>query len=414
MIKALTLVLGMVIASMTVAQEKPAAIERQTASAKTDASPAQAQAAVPAPAKKDESVPNLQAFRSAIQQAVKDRVIAGGTWWVEHEGRNAHGSEGYRIKTPVFEKAGENTLFDLASLTKVVATTPSMMLLIEQGRVKLDAPVREYLQDFTGEGRDHITVRQLMTHTSGLKPSLSQNPPWKGYEAAIKLACETIPAAPPDTIFRYSDINFILLGEIVRRVSGESLDVFAKKHIFVPLRMLDTGFNPDANQMYRIAATENDERQVMLQGIVHDPTSRRMAGVAGHAGLFSTAYDLARYARMILNDGELDGTRVLKLETVKQMCAIYSPTALPDRRALGWDVDTRYSKPRGGFPIGASFGHTGFTGTCIWIDPRSHSFYVFLGSRLHETDRRSDHRSLYEKLGTEAAKAVLKADVIAR
>ena len=359
--------------------------------------------------KPEAPVLDLKNFRAPIQQAVWDRVIAGGTWWVEHEALSSHGSYGFRAKVPEKEKISEDTIFDLASLTKVVATTPSMMILLEQGKVRLDAPVSEYLKEFTGEGRERITVRQLMTHTSGLKPSLSQKPVWSGYDTGIKLACETVPLTAPDAVFRYSDINFILLGEIVHRVSGEKLDTFAKKHVYEPLGMKDTGFNPSADLRPRIAATEKDENGVMLRGAVHDPTSRRMGGVAGHAGLFSTTADLARYVRMILHDGELDGARVMKLETVKQMSATYTPTAMHEKRTLGWDEDTRYSKPRGGFPIGASFGHTGFTGTCLWIDPGSHSFYVFLSSRLHETDKHSDHRKLYEVLGTEAAKVVLPA-----
>lgn len=350
----------------------------------------------------------LANVRKVIHQAVWDRVISGAAWWVEQDGTSSHGSYGFRVKVPEKEKVSEDTIFDLASLTKVVATTPSIMLLIEQGRVKLDAPVRDYLPEFTGQGREAVTVRQLLTHTSGLKPSLAREPVWSGYETGIKLACETVPVAAADAAFRYSDINFILLGEIVRRVSGESLEVFTRRTIFGPLGMKDTGFRPDVGLVSRIAATEKDEQGVMLRGVVHDPTCRRMGGVAGHAGVFSTAADVARYARMILHDGELDGVRVLKLETVKQMTAVHTPSTLPDKRALGWDVDTRYSKPRGGFPVGASFGHTGFTGTCLWLDPGSRSFYVFLSSRLHETDRDSDHRKLYERLGVEVAKAVLK------
>lgn len=372
----------------------------QGAIAPTTATPEKSSAEKPAP--------ELKGFRAAIQQAVWDRVTSGATWWVEHEGQAAHGCYGYRIKIPEKERISEDTIFDLASLTKVVATTPCMMLLIEQGRVKLDAPVHEYLPEFTGQGRELITVRQLMTHTSGMKPDLSMKPVWSGHDTAIKMICETAPDNVPDKKFRYSDINFILLGEIVNHVSGETLDVFAKKHVFEPLGMKDTGFNPAESLRSRIAATEKDEKGVMLIGVVHDPTARRMGGVAGHAGLFSTAADLARYARMILNDGELDGVRLLKLETIKLMEAIHTPTGMVDKRALGWDVDTRYSKPRGGFPMGTSFGHTGFTGTCLWIDPGSRSFYVFLSSRLHETDRSTDHRKLYEKLGTEVAKAVLK------
>lgn len=346
----------------------------------------------------------MRNFRQAILQAVWDRVISGATWWVERGGESAQGCYGFRMKVPEKDKVAEDTMFDIASLTKVVATTPSVMLLIEQGKVKLDAPVATYLPEFTGLGREKITVRQLMTHTSGLKPSLPSLPAWSGYNTGIKLACETVPTSPPDLAFRYSDINFILLGEVVRRVSGEPLDGFAKRHVFDPLGMKDTAFTPSASLIPRIAATERDEHGVMLRGVVHDPTSRRMGGVAGHAGLFSTSADLARYCRMILRDGELDGVRVLKLETVKQMVAIHTPATLTEKRALGWDVDTRFSKPRGGFPVGTSFGHTGFTGTCLWIDPSSQSFYVFLSSRLHETDKHSDHRKLYEQLGTEAAR----------
>jgi CubicO group peptidase (beta-lactamase class C family) len=350
----------------------------------------------------------MKAFRGVILQAVWDRVIAGATWWVEREGTAAHGSYGFQLKTPAKERVSEETIFDMASLTKVMATTPSVMLLVEEGRVKLEAPVCEYLQEFTGAGREKVTVRQLLTHTSGMKPSLpTKQVVWTGYDTAIRMICETAPDQPPDAAFRYSDINFILLGEIVHRVSGETLDAFARKHVFEPLGMKDTGFNPKPELRNRIAATEKDENGYMLRGVVHDPTSRRMGGVAGHAGLFSTAADVARYCRMILNDGELDGVRLMKLETIKRMEAIHTPTGMADKRALGWDVDTRYSKPRGGFPVGTSFGHTGFTGTCLWIDPGSRTFYVFLGSRLHETDRHSDHRKVYEKLGAAAARAVL-------
>ena len=352
--------------------------------------------------------PDLQAFRAVIHGAVSDRVISGAAWWVEH-GRDAwHGSDGFRAKLPDAERIADDTIFDLASLTKVVATAPSVMLLIERGQVKLDAPAGEYVPEFSGEGRERITVRHLLTHTSGLKPGLPLKPDWSGHEAAIKLACETVPATAPDAQFRYSDINFILLGEIVRRVSGQTLDRFAKKEIFEPLGMKDTGFNPDAALRPRIAPTEKDGDGVMLRGVVHDPTSRRMGGVAGHAGVFSTAADVARYARMILNGGELEGARIFKPETVKQMTANHTPQTMPDRRALGWDVDTRYSKPRGGFSAGTSFGHTGFTGTCVWIDPGSRTFYIVLSSRLHETDPGSDVRKLYEALGRELAKAVLR------
>ncbi|RBP38507.1 CubicO group peptidase (beta-lactamase class C family) [Roseimicrobium gellanilyticum] len=345
-------------------------------------------------------------FSKAIHQAVWDRVIAGATWHVEHRGVWREGCYGFRAKAPEKESISQDTIFDLASLTKVVATTPSIMLLVEQGRVKLDAPVSTYIPQFAGGVRERITVRHLMVHTSGLKPGLPRNPAWSGYSSGMGWACVAFPTTDPDEKFRYSDINFILLGEIVRRVSGEPLDVFAAKHIFQPLGMKDTGFNPPASWRPRIAPTEKDETEILLRGVVHDPTSRRMGGVAGHAGLFSTVADVSRYARMILNNGELDGVRVLKPETVRLMTTPHTPAGMQDKRALGWDMDTPFSKPRGNFGA-TSFGHTGFTGTCLWIDPESRSFYVFLSSRLHEQAKGADVRKLYLKLGDRASKALL-------
>ncbi len=347
----------------------------------------------------------MRDFRRAVHQAVWDRVIAGGSWWVERQGSASHGAYGFALKTPVKIRASEDTLFDAASLTKVTATTPCVMRLVEEGRLRLEAPVKTYLPAFDGEGRETITVRQLLTHTSGLRAGLPRNFEWSGYQYGIELACATVPLHAPDTVFRYSDVNFILLGEIVRQAAGEPLNAFANRIIFEPLSMTDTGFNPDTERRQRIAATEKDEHGVLLRGVVHDPTARRMGGVAGHAGLFTTARDLARYARCLLQDGELDGQRVLKPETVRLMTAIATPAGMAEQRALGWDVNTSYSRLRGGFPAGASFGHTGFTGCCLWLDPASGAFYVFLSSRLHETDRDQDARRLYEILGGHAARA---------
>jgi CubicO group peptidase (beta-lactamase class C family) len=197
---------------------------------------------------------------------------------------------------------------------------------------------------------------------------------------------------------------------VVHRVSGEPLDEFAKRNVFVPLKMKDSTFKPPAELRDRIAPTERDENGNMLRGVVHDPTSRRMGGVAGHAGLFSTASDLARYCRMILNGGELEGARLLKPETVEQMRHVQSTPAILEKRGFGWDIDTHYSRPRGAlFPIG-SFGHTGFTGTCLWMDPFSKTFYVYLSSRLHGTDPKTDSRKVYEEMGTQAALSVLNFD----
>ena len=185
----------------------------------------------------------------------------------------------------------------MASLTKVVATTPAVMLLVERGQVRLDAPVRTYLPEFTGGGRELVTVRELLTHTSGLPPDIETNTGWLGRRTAIQKACAEKLESQPGTAFKYSDINFILLGEIVQRVSKTPLEVFVQREIFGPLKMTDTGFLPPQEKLSRIAPTEVVNGKPW-RGVVHDPTARHMGGVAGHAGLFSTAADLARYARM--------------------------------------------------------------------------------------------------------------------
>jgi CubicO group peptidase (beta-lactamase class C family) len=297
-----------------------------------------------------------------------------------------------------------DTIFDAASLTKVVATAPSIMMLIERGQVELDAPVQTYIAEFTSEGRDAVTVRHLLTHTSGLPPGISTKGDWRGPGAALERACAAELKTKPGEAFRYSDINYILLGEIVQRVSKTPLQTFVQKHLYEPLRMSDTGYLPPAEKRSRIAPTERVEGEV-LRGVVHDPTARKMGGVAGHAGLFLTAPDLARYARMLLNEGELDGARVMKPETVRLMTTVQSPAGVEVQRGLGWDIRSSYSGPRGEvFPHG-SFGHTGWTGTSIWIDPASDTFVIFLSNRNHPTED-GTVLELRKVLGTLAAEAV--------
>jgi uncharacterized protein YbbC (DUF1343 family) len=264
--------------------------------------------------------------------------------------------------------------------------------------------VRHYLPEFRGEGRDSITLRHLLTHTSGLRPGLPSRPAWSGYEEAIALACAEKATNSSGTVFRYSDINFILLGEVVQRASRRRLEEFVASEIYGPLRMRDTGYLPSSDHIARIAPTETSA-EGMLRGRVHDPTARRMRGVAGHAGVFTTAADLARYARMLLNGGELNGVRVFRPETVALMTSVQSPEAVLSRRGLGWDIDSPYSRPRGVvFPRG-SFGHTGWTGAALWIDPFSKTFWILLSNRVHP-DGRGSTLLLYSELGTLAAKAV--------
>lgn len=345
----------------------------------------------------------LTEIDGAIFEAITEKNCPGGVLWFERNGASYHKAYGERAVAPKHEPMTEDTIFDAASLTKVLATTPAIMLLVERGRVDIDAPVQMYLPEF--KSGDVITVRQLLTHTSGLRPGIGGSGDWTGYPKGIEAACAEKPSAVPGTIFRYSDINFILLGEIVRRLSGMPLNEFTAKEIYRPLSMNDTGFLPDASKLSRIAPTERLGGDEVLRGTVHDPTSRRMGGVAGHAGLFTTAADTARFARMMLNGGELDGIRVFNPETVRLMTSVQSPQSVPARRGLGWDIDSAYAGPRGKyFPIG-SYGHTGWTGTSIWIDPFSHTFVIFFSNRNHPTELGSVV-SLRKKLGTLVAEAI--------
>jgi len=346
----------------------------------------------------------LEAMDAAINQAIADKQIPGGGLWLEHPGESYHKALGHRALVPQAEPMTEDTIFDVASLTKVVACAPALMLIVERGNVKLDEPVQTYIPEFKGDGKEAVTVRQLLTHTSGLRPDIETKSDWHGQQTAIQKACESKLQSPPGTAFRYSDINFFLLGEIVQRVSKTPLEEFVEREIYRPLRMEDSGYLPPTNKLARIAPTEvvNGEP---LRGAVHDPTARHMGGVAGHAGLFSTAADLARFARMLLDLGELGGTRIFRPETVKLMTGVQTPESIPARRGLGWDIDSGYSGARGKyFPLG-SYGHTGWTGTCLWLDPFSQSFLIFLANRNHPTEQGSVG-PLRSELGTLAAEAI--------
>lgn len=340
-----------------------------------------------------------------IEGAIEKGRLPGGVFWLERGGEKYTLVTGDRSLEPEKEEMTLDTIFDVASLTKVIATTSSMAVLIEREDVALDGPVVEYIPEFAAHGKEQVTIRQLLTHTSGLRPGISRP---SSYSHAIELACGEKLQSEPGEKFVYSDINFILLGEVVRRVSGKPLEVFAHEEIFEPLGMVDTGFLPPPEKLDRIAPTQRTSSG-MLRGVVHDPTSRAMGGVAGHAGLFLTAQDLARFARMMLNGGELDGTRIFAPETVELFTSVQSPETIESRRGLGWDIDSRFSSPRGSlFPIG-SYGHTGWTGPSIWIDPYSDTFWLFLNSRVHP-DGSGNVVPLRRELATVAAEAVVGFD----
>jgi uncharacterized protein YbbC (DUF1343 family)/CubicO group peptidase (beta-lactamase class C family) len=361
-------------------------------------------------------VPASAAFRAdklaemdaAITTAIAEGKCPGGVLWLERGADRYSKAYGRRAVVPSDEAMTEDTIFDAASLTKVVACAPAIMLLVDRGQLGLEDRVSQHLREFAGEGKDAVTIRHLITHTSGLRPGFSLRPEWTGTAEAIRIATAEKLATQPGEKIVYSDTGPILLGEIVRRVSGKPLDQFLQSELYGPLRMNDTGFNPPRAKLSRVAPTEV-ENGIPVRGVVHDPRARRMEGVAGHAGLFTTAADLARYARMMLNLGELDGVRVFKPETVKLMTSVQTPANVTGRRGLGWDIDTGYSGPRGElFPLG-SYGHTGWTGTSIWIDPFSKSFVIFLSNRNHPTEQGSVI-ALRRQLGTLAAQAITDFD----
>ena len=347
------------------------------------------------------------ALDEAINQAIAQDRLPGAVLVVGHNGqivyRKAYGK---RALVPRPETMTLDTIFDCASLTKVIATTPSLMKLFEHGKFRLNDKVTDYIPEFQG-GKSDITLRDLFTHFSGLQPDVPLKPEWTGYDTGIRLACITKPAGPPGVRFVYSDINFILLGEIVHRLSGQMLSDYARRNIFLPLGMRDTMFLPPASLVPRIAPTERvDKTSPPLRGVVHDPSARAMGGVAGHAGVFSTAADLARFCQMMLNGGSLDGVRLFSPLTVAKFTEPQSPPGQPILRGLGWDIDSPYSGNRGElFPIG-SYGHTGFTGTSIWIDPSTQSYVILLANSVHPDGGRPALTPLRSKVATIVAAAL--------
>lgn len=315
-----------------------------------------------------------------INDAITQQQIPGAVLIVGHNGqivyRKAYGN---RALVPRREALTLDTIFDCASLTKVVATTTALMQLWEQGKFRMADPVAKYLPEFAQNGKQDITIRQLLVHYSGLPEDLDLVKKWEGKDTGYRMAFEVAPERPPGSAFAYSDVNFVVLGALVERLSGESLDEYSAKHVFAPLGMKETRFLPPASWLPRIAPTEEDENHHLLHGVVHDPTARRMGGVAGHAGMFSTADDLATFAQALLDGGR----GALTPPTIAKMTAPQQPVNGTALRGFGWDIDSPFSTNRGGLlPVG-SFGHTGFTGTSLWIDPTTDTYIVLLTNAVH-------------------------------
>lgn len=316
-----------------------------------------------------------------VKNAIAQGHVPGAVVVVGHDSkviyRKAFGS---RSLEPTLEPMTVDTVFDMASLTKVMATTGSVMRMVQLGEIRLNDPVARYIPDFGQNGKQEITIRQLLTHYSGLRPDLDLKPDWMGQTEAFRLANAEKPIYPPGSTFVYSDINFIVLGELVQRISGLTLNRYAETFIFNPLGMTNTRFLPPQSWFGRIAPTEKDERSgLMLRGLVHDPAARQMGGVAGHAGVFSTADDTAKFAQAILNGGAPVWSHLM----VEKMTTPQQPPNLTVVRGLGWDIDSPFSSNRGELlPVG-SFGHTGFTGTSLWIDPATNTYIVILTNAVH-------------------------------
>jgi uncharacterized protein YbbC (DUF1343 family)/CubicO group peptidase (beta-lactamase class C family) len=327
---------------------------------------------------------DLEPVAGIVEQQVQAGKIPGAVVLIGHRGRVVYRRAcGYRALRPEKLPMTADTIFDVASLTKVIATTTAVMQLAESGKLRLEDPVAQYWPEFKANGKARLTVRELLTHYSGLRPGLHVRKQWSGYHTALKLVAGEKLTLPPGSGYLYSDINFVILGELVRRISGLPLDVYCAQHIFAPLGMKDTGFNPSSAQADRIAPTEYRHGK-MLRGEVHDPTAYRMGGVAGHAGLFSTADDLARFAQMLLDGGKTsNGIQILSPLTIAQMSTPQSPPHKPRLRGLGWDIDAAFVANREESPPVQAYGHTGFTGTSLWIDSVSQIYVILLTNRVH-------------------------------
>lgn len=395
------------------------------------------------------SAEKLKQIDALIERDIADKKLPGAVVVVGHKGkivyRKAYGS---RALVPTQEKMTLDTIFDVASLTKPVATATSVMILVEQGKLRLNDTIGRFIPEIEDEAAKRVTIQQLLTHTSGYRPDFDLGEKWTGREGMLAALKKEKLRAAPGTRFVYSDIGFIVLAEIVERVAETkpykekllNYFSFTESNQFQPLKMQNSffvrleeiikienkpvgtilvGLKNDLSK--RVAPTENvrgqrnylgskfegDEKtgNEMLRGKVHDPTAYRMGGVAGHAGLFSTGDDLARYCQMLLNGGILDGKRILSAQTVARMTAPYVVSEDGATRGLGWDMNTSFSSNRGEFfPLG-SFGHTGFTGTSIWIDRVSQTFVVFLSNRVHP-DGKGDVTPLRARVATVVASAI--------
>jgi serine-type D-Ala-D-Ala carboxypeptidase len=357
------------------------------------------------------STDRLTAIDDAVQAAIERHELPGAVVLVLHRDEVVYRKAfGQRAVQPTAEPMTLDTVFDLASLTKPIVTALAILLLIEDGKLNVGDPLAKFLPAFRRKETEAITIAQLLTHTGGFIADNALVNYQDGPAAAWEKLFALNPVAPPGSKFVYSDVSYLLLGKAVETVSGQPLDEFARKRIFGPLGMAETGYRPQGELKRRAAPTEKRDGR-WLVGEVHDPRAARLGGVAGHAGLFSTADDLAIFARMMLNEGSHRGKAFVRPEAIKYMSApreVPGPKG-PMLRTYGWDMATSYSANRGEvFPKGVSYGHTGFTGTSLWLDPRSRTAVIFLSNRVHP-DGKGNVTRLRGQVATLVAKALVPA-----
>lgn len=349
------------------------------------------------------SVARLNVIDDVVQEGLRRENMPGCVVMVGYQGSIVyHQAFGYRQLVPEKQPMQTDTVFDMASLTKPIATATSVLTLIEAGKIELEAPVARYIPEFAVNGKADITVRQLLVHMGGLIPDNAM----KDYMGTPAEAFEKIYGlptyVPPGEKFVYTDVGFIVLADLVKRVSGMDVHQYSKQKIFQPLGMGETGYLPNEDLQSRAAVTQQRDGQPM-RGQVHDPRAWALGGIAGHAGLFSTASDLARYGQMMLNGGSLNGVVIMQPETFALMI---QPVAVSSGlRGLGWDIKSPYSSNRGDLFSPAAFGHGGFTGTAMWMDPELQMFVIFLSNRVHP-DGKGSVNALAGRIGTLAAAAI--------
>lgn len=357
-----------------------------------------------------------------VEKAIADKQLPGAVVLVGRGDQVLYRKAfGFKSYSPAAAVTTPDTVFDLASLTKPLVTTTLIMQLVEQGELRLTDPVGKYLQRLTDVQVKKITILQLLTHSSGLADGFDRREFWQGKAGLAQQLAKLQLKTKPDQQFVYSDIGFILLGLVVEQITQQPLHLLAEQRIFQPLQMKDSRYLPldkplqDTAYLQRIAPTEQlngdvdyhkllpNYAQPYLHAVVHDPTALRLGGVAGHAGVFGTADDLALFAQMLLKGGEFKGQRVLSPLAIQRL---FTPVLIGNQsRALGWDMNTVYSAPKGDLLPPGSFGHTGFTGTSLWIDPASRTYIILLSNRVHP-NRNSSITDLRAKLANIVAAGI--------